>query len=61
MKIRLTILTENDKPRRPEHTEEAVAKAWEFVLNLFSDFSEDNEKATVEKVEFVEDMADGEG
>lgn len=55
MKVRLTILTENDKPRRPEHTEERVAEAWQFILDLFSVASEKNEKATVEKVEFVED------
>lgn len=55
MKIRLTILTENDKPRRPEHTEELVAEAWQFILDLFNAASEENEKATVEKVEFVEE------
>lgn len=55
MKVRLTILTENDKPRRPEHTEEAVAEAWQFILDLFNAVSEENEKATVEKVEFVEE------
>lgn len=55
MKVRVTILTENDKPRKAEHTEEAVAKAWQFILDLFSVASEENEKATVEKVEFVED------
>ena len=55
MKVRVTILAENDKPRRPEHTEEAVAKAWQFILDLFTAASEENEKATVEKVEFVED------
>lgn len=55
MKIRVTILTENDKPRKAGHTEEAVAKAWQFILNLFTAASEENEKATVEKVEFVEE------
>ena len=55
MKVRLTILTENDKPRRPEHTEERVAAAWQFVLDLFNAASEENEKATVEKVEFMEE------
>lgn len=55
MKVRVTILTENDKPRKPGHTEEAVAKAWQFILDLFTAASEENEKATVEKVEFVED------
>ena len=55
MKVRVTILTENDKPRLAKHTEETVAKAWQFILDLFTSASEENEKATVEKVEFVED------
>lgn len=55
MKVRVTILTENDKPRKPGHTEETVAKAWQFSLDLFTAASEGKEKATVEKVEFVED------
>lgn len=55
MKVRLTILTENDKPRKPGLTEETVAKAWQFILDFVSAASEENEKATVEKAEFVED------
>lgn len=55
MKVRVTILTENDKPRKTGHTEETVAKAWQFILDLFTAASEENEKATVEKVEFVEE------
>lgn len=55
MKVRLTILTENDIPRKPRLTEETVAKAWQFILDFVAAASEDNEKATVEKVEFVED------
>lgn len=55
MKIRLTILTENDIPREPGLTEEIVAKAWQFILDFVNATSEDNEKATVEKAEFVED------
>ena len=55
MKVRLTILTENDIPRKPGLTEETVAKAWQFILDFVTAASEDNEKATVEKVEFVED------
>ncbi len=55
MKVRVTILTENDKPRKPGHTEETVAQAWQFILDLFNAAAETNEKATVEKVEFVED------
>lgn len=55
MKVRVTILAENDKSRRPDHTEELVAKVWQFFLDLLNAASEENEKATVEKVEFVED------
>lgn len=55
MKIRLTILAENDIPRKADLTEETVAKAWQFILDFVSAASEENEKATVEKVEFVED------
>lgn len=55
MKVRVTILTENGKPRKAGHTEETVAKAWQFILDLFTAASEENEKATVEKVEFVKD------
>ena len=55
MKIRLTILTENDIPRKPGLTEETVAKAWQFVLDLVTAASEKNEKAAVEKAEFVEE------
>lgn len=55
MKVRVTILTENDKPRKPGLTEETVAKAWQFILDLLTVISEENEKATVEKVEFVEE------
>ena len=55
MKVRLTILTENDIPRKPGLTEETVAKAWQFILDFVTAASEDNEKATVEEVEFVED------
>lgn len=55
MKIRVTFLTENDIPRKPGLTEETVAKAWQFILDFVTAASEENEKATVEKVEFVED------
>lgn len=34
MKFRLTILTENDIPRKPGLTEETVAKAWQFILDF---------------------------
>ena len=55
MKVRVTILTENDKPRKPGHSEETVAMVWQFALDLLNAASGANEKATVEKVEFVEE------
>lgn len=55
MKIRVTILAENDKPRRPENTEEQVAMVWQFLLDLLNATAGGDEKATVEKAEFVED------
>lgn len=51
MKIRVTILTENNIPRESAHTEALVKAAWQMMLNVLAD---DNENATVEKVEFVE-------
>lgn len=52
MKIRLTILTENNVPRTSSLTEDYVKAAWELVLKMIST---DDERATVEKVEFVEE------
>lgn len=52
MKIRLTILTENNAPRISAITEDYVKAAWELVLKMIST---EDEKATVEKVEFVEE------
>lgn len=55
MKIRLTIMTENDKTQPPELTEEKVKAAWQVVLDAISLYSTEDEKATVEKAEFVEE------
>lgn len=55
MKICLTIIAENDKPRRPEHTEKLVAKAWQFIFDLLTAAAGSNERARVEKVEFIEE------
>lgn len=53
MKIRLTIMTENDKTRPPELTEEKVKVAWQLVLDAMCLMPDD--KCTVEKVEFAEE------
>ena len=58
MKIRLTIMTENDKARPPELTEEKVKRAWQVVLDAICLLSDDKctvEKCMVEKAEFVEE------
>ena len=57
MKIRLTILTENNIPI-PDDREKVLyltKKAWEVTLNTISLFAENEDKATVESVEIVED------
>ena len=55
MKIRLTLLTENDKQRPPELTEEKVKAAWQIVVDAMCLFSENNDRCVVEKAEFVEE------
>lgn len=54
MKVRVTIMTENDKPVSVlgENPEEKIKRGWELVLALLNTRSED--KATLEKVEIVE-------
>lgn len=58
MKIRLTILTENNKKRNENLTEAKVKEAWQFILNMLSSLSENEDKAIVENVEFVELLED---
>lgn len=53
MKVRLTIMTENDKPRPEELTEDKVKAVWQALLNVMCRNSADS--ATVENIEFVED------
>ena len=57
MKIRITIMTENDKPRPEEMTENMVITAWQAVLSAMCIGSDD--RVTVEGAMFVED-GDGE-
>jgi len=54
MKVRVTIMTENDKPVSVlgENAEEKVKRAWELAITLINSLSED--RAIVEKVEVVE-------
>lgn len=54
MKIRLTILTENNAPITEQVTEDVVKKAWQSVLDVICLMGMDpSEKATVEKVEII--------
>lgn len=55
MKIRLTILTENNKPRPADLTEEQVIEAWELVLSLLNLFPDNEDKFVVESAEFIEE------
>lgn len=55
MKIRLTIMTENDKlvENLGDNPEEKIKKAWDVLLTMISLMSEENENAYVERVEVV--------
>ncbi len=55
MKIRVTLMTENDKPVSDlgDNSEEAAKRAWEFICALLNTRNQ-KERATVEKVEIVE-------
>lgn len=58
MKVRITVLTENDKPLPPiekRPTEEQIVKAWQFIFNMMTRNGEPNEKATVESAEYVKE------
>jgi hypothetical protein len=55
MKIRLTIMTENDHARPPELTEEKVKMVWQMVLDATCLMTDTDDKCTVEKAEFVEE------
>lgn len=62
MKVRITVLTENDKPLPPVEkrpSEEQVVKAWQVIFDIMALMGEPNEKATVESVEFIEEVQDG--
>lgn len=58
MKIRLTILTENNKKRNENLTEDKVKETWQYILNMLSSLSDNEDKAIVENVEFVELLED---
>ena len=53
MKIRVTIMAENDKPRPEELTKDIVVAAWQVMLSVMCLGS--NDRVTVENAEFIED------
>ena len=60
MKIRLTILTENNIPRPAELTEEEVAKVWQVIFDVIALQAEALDKGHVETVEFVDEEEEDE-
>ena len=63
MKVRLTILTENDKPLEAlkafgDDPEEKIKKAWEFAFLMITLSSGTKDKIEVEKVEIVKEEQD---
>ena len=60
MKIRLTIMTENDKPVEilGDNPEEKIKKPWDVLLTMMSLTSENNDTAYVESVEVVRNEND---
>ena len=56
-KIRVTIMTENDKHLDERYSDEYIEatakKAWDYILSVFTDPLSDD-KATVEKCELIE-------
>ena len=58
MKIRITIMTENDKHFDEKYSKELIERktkyAWDLVLKMILLQSKENETASVESVELVE-------
>lgn len=61
MKIRLTIMTESDKPveNLGDNPEERIKKGWDALLTMISLMSANNDNAYVEHVEVVRDENEG--
>ena len=55
MKIKLTLITENNVPVESlgEKPEEKVKQAWELALTMLAIMSDDDSKAQVESVEIL--------
>ena len=59
MKVRITVLTENDKPLPPVEkrpTEEQIVKAWQVIFDMMTLMGESKDRATVERAELIEEV-----
>lgn len=60
MKVRITVLTENNKPLPPVEerpSEELIVKAWQGIFDMMTlIMGKSDERATVESAEFIEDV-----
>lgn len=56
MKLRITLVTENDKHLNvtKEEIEDAAKKSWELLCMMFNNTYDQTEKVTVEKCKLVE-------
>ena len=58
MKVRITVLTENDKPLPPVEdrpSEEQIVKVWQVIFDFMTLMGKSDERAIVESVEYVEE------
>lgn len=58
MKVRITVLTENDKPLPPVEerpSEEQIVKAWQVIFDFMTIMAKSEERAIVESAEFIEE------
>ena len=59
MKVRITVLTVNDKPLPPVEerpSEEQIVKAWQVIFDMMTLMGKSNERATVESAKFIEEV-----
>lgn len=61
MKVRITVLTENDKPLPPvgeRPTKEQIVRAWQIIFDMMTFMAKSDERAIVESAEYVEEVQD---
>lgn len=56
MKIKLTLITENNVPVESlgDKPEEKIKRSWELIMSIMSSLSDDESKGQVEHVEILE-------